>query len=415
MPFSSLSHLECSRTGTAYDADTVQGLSEVGAPLLARYDLEQVRAGVTPADLAGRAPDLWRYHEVLPVRDPSHVTTLGEGMTPLLPLPTYGAAIGVPGLLMKDEGLIPTGTFKARGAAVGVSRARELGVKAVAMPTNGNAGAAWSLYAARAGIGSLVVMPQDAPEITRRVCVAAGAELYLVDGLINHAGALVRAAVEERAGYQEVSTLKEPYRIEGKKTMGYEITEQLGWRVPDVILYPAGGGVGLIGIHKAMREMQELGWIGEERPRLVAVQADGCRPIVDAFDAGADESELRDGTHTLAFGINVPKALGDFLVLRAVRESGGTAVAVSDDSILDEVRAVASAEGSWVCPEGAACFAAARQLRESGWIAEHEQVVVLNTGTGLKYPETVAADVPVLPRDGSVPTAAADLSGRSWT
>ncbi len=296
---------------------------------LARYDLEQVRASVTREAIAGRPHDLWRYHEVLPVRDPAHVTTLGEGMTPLLPLPTYGRAIGVPRLLMKDEGLIPTGTFKARGAAVGVSRARELGVTAVAMPTNGNAGAAWSMYAARAGMGSLIVMPVDAPDITRRECVVSGAELYLVDGLINHAGALVKAAVAERHGYQEVSTLKEPYRIEGKKTMGYEIVEQLGWQVPDVILYPAGGGVGLIGIHKAMKEMQELGWIGEKLPRLVAVQAAGCPPIVDAFHAGLDESTLVEGTHTLAFGINVPKALGDFLVLQAVRESEGTAVAVT--------------------------------------------------------------------------------------
>jgi threonine synthase len=401
--FSHLSHLECSRTGTTYDADQVQGVSEVGAPLLARYDLERVRASVTRDQIAMRPSDLWRYHEVLPVRDRRHVTTLGEGMTPLLPLPSYGAAIGVPGLLMKDEGLIPTGTFKARGAAVGVSRARELGVRAVAMPTNGNAGAAWSVYAARAGLGSLVVMPVDAPEITRRECVAAGAELYLVDGLINHAGALVKAAVEERSGYQEVSTLKEPYRIEGKKTMGYEIAEQLGWRVPDVILYPAGGGVGLIGIHQAMLEMRELGWIGDRLPRLVAVQSTGCPPIVDAFEAGLDESTLKEGTHTLAFGINVPKALGDFLVLRGVRESDGTAIAVSDDSILTELGNLAAAEGTWICPEGAACLAAVRELRESRWIAESEQVVVLNTGTGLKYPDTVRVDVPVLPRDGRVP------------
>jgi threonine synthase len=403
VPYSFLSHLECSRTGDSYDADQVQGLSKVGAPLLARYDLEAVRAHLTPELIASRPPDLWRYHEVLPVRDPAHVTTLGEGMTPLLPLPTYGAAIGVPGLLMKDEGLIPTGTFKARGAAVGVSRARELGVRAVAMPTNGNAGAAWSLYAARAGLGSLIVMPVDAPEITRRECVVSGAELYLVDGLINHAGALVKAAVEARPGYQEVSTLKEPYRIEGKKTMGYEIVEQLGWRVPEVILYPAGGGVGLIGIHKAMLELQELGWIGDRLPRLVAVQAQGCPPIVDAFAAGLDESVLVAGTHTLAFGINVPKALGDFLVLRGVRESGGTAIAVSDDAILAELGHLAATEGAWICPEGAACLAAARELRESGWIGEQERVVVLNTGTGLKYPETVPIDVPVLPRDGEVP------------
>ena len=405
MTYSYLSHLECSRTGERYDADEVQGVSSVGAPLLVRYDLDAARDAVQRDELMGRPHDLWRYHEVLPVRDPRHVTTLGEGMTPLLPMTTYGTGVGIPRLLMKDEGLVPTGSFKARGAAVGVSRARELGVKAVAMPTNGNAGAAWSVYAARAGMGSLIVMPQDAPEITRRECVAAGAELYLVDGLINHAGALVKAAVEERSGYQEVSTLKEPYRIEGKKTMGYEIAEQLGWQVPDVILYPAGGGVGLIGIHKAMLEMQQLGWIGDRLPRLVAVQAEGCRPIVDAFEQGKDESELKDGTHTLAFGINVPKALGDFLVLQAVRESGGTAVAVTDEDILAELAALASAEGSWVCPEGAACFAAAKRLREEGWIGEDERVVVLNTGSGLKYPETVGVDVPVLARDGKVPPA----------
>jgi threonine synthase len=402
--YSYLSHLECSRTGERYDADEVQGVSRVGAPLLVRYDLDAAREAVSRDDVSGRPHDLWRYHELLPVRDPRHVTTLGEGMTPLLPMATYGSQVGVPHLLMKDEGLVPTGSFKARGAAVGVSRARELGVKAVAMPTNGNAGAAWSVYAARAGLGSLIVMPKDAPEITRRECVVSGAELYLVDGLINHAGALVKAAVEQRTGYQEVSTLKEPYRIEGKKTMGYEIAEQLGWQVPDVILYPAGGGVGLIGIHKAMLEMQQLGWIGDKLPRLVAVQAEGCRPIVDAFEQGKDESELKDGTHTLAFGINVPKALGDFLVLQAVRESGGTAVAVTDDDILAELATLAAAEGSWVCPEGAACFAAARRLREQGWIREDERVVVLNTGTGLKYPETVDVDVPVLARDGQVPT-----------
>ena len=403
MLFSALSHLECSRTGARYDADRVQGVSEVGAPLLARYDLDAVRENVTPGDIAVRPHDLWRYHELLPVRDPAHVTTLGEGMTPLLPLPSYGSRIDVPGLLMKDEGMVPTGSFKARGAAVGVSRARELGVTAVAMPTNGNAGAAWSVYAARAGMGSLIVMPVDAPEITRRECVVSGAELYLVDGLINHAGALVKDAVQQRSGYQEVSTLKEPYRIEGQKTMGYEIAEQLGWRVPDVILYPAGGGVGLIGIHKAMLEMRELGWIGEKLPRLVAVQSTGCKPIVDAFDAGLDESTLVEGTHTLAFGINVPKALGDFLVLQAVRESGGTAVAVTDEEILAEITTLATDEGAWVCPEGAACFVAARQLRASGWIGRDKEVVVLNTGTGLKYPDTVAVDVPTLPRDGAVP------------
>jgi threonine synthase len=401
--FSSLTHLECSRTGKRYDADVVQGLSEAGAPLLARYDIERAGRTLTRERLASRRHTLWRYREMLPVRDPANIVSLGEGMTPIVPLPGYGAQIGLPRLAMKDEGLIPTGSFKARGAAVGVSRAAELGVTGVAMPTNGNAGSAWATYAARAGLRSLIAMPVAAPAITRTECVAAGAELYLVDGLISDAGKLVTAAVRERGGYQDVSTLKEPYRIEGKKTMGYEIAEQLGWRVPDVILYPAGGGVGLIGIHKAMLEMQALGWIGQRLPRLVAVQSTGCSPIVDAFHAGLEESTLVDGTHTLAFGINVPKALGDFLVLQAVRASGGTAVAVTDEDILTELAALASDEGTWICPEGAACLAAARRLREEGWLGEREEVVVLNTGTGLKYPDTVSIDVPVLARDGAVP------------
>jgi threonine synthase len=402
--FSLLSHLECSRQGSRHDPDVVQGTSPVGAPLLARYDLERVAATTSPAAIAERAPDLWRYHEVLPVRDPAHVSTLGEGMTPLVALPRHGARLGVPRLLMKDEGLVPTGSFKARGAAVGVSRAVELGVRGIAMPTNGNAGAAWAAYAARAGIPALVAMPVAAPEITRRGCVVAGAELYLVDGLIGDAGALVGAAVADRPGWQDTSTLREPYRIEGKKTMGYEIVEQLGWRVPDVILYPTGGGVGIIGIHKALLELRELGWITGELPRLVAVQAAGCAPIVDAFEAGLAESTPPADPHTVAFGITVPKALGDFLVLDAVRSTGGTAVAVTDEELLAAQAALARDEGAWICPEGAACFAAVGQLRGSGWLAGDAEVVVLNTGAGLLYPDTVAVDVPVLPRTGRIPT-----------
>ncbi|GHJ35675.1 threonine synthase [Streptomyces sp. TS71-3] len=403
--YSALSHLECSRTGTRHDADVVQGTSPAGAPLLARYDLEQVRATVTKEEIAARPPSLWRYHEVLPVRSPEHVVTLGEGMTPMLDLPRYGAALGVPNLKMKDESLIPTGSFKARGAAVGVSRAHELGVTGIAMPTNGNAGAAWSVYAARAGMGSLIAMPVDAPEITRAECVVSGAELYLVDGLIGDAGKLVAAAVAERTGYQEVSTLKEPYRIEGKKTMGYEIVEQLGWRMPDVILYPTGGGVGIIGIHKALLEMRELGWISGDLPRLVAVQAEGCAPIVEAFRRGDTESVPFPDAHTVAFGITVPKALGDFLVLDAVRETGGTAIAVTDKELLAAEAALARSEGAFICPEGAACFAAVEQLRGSGWLRGDEEVVVLNTGAGIKYPETVPVDVPTLPVDGRIPGA----------
>ncbi|MEU3184031.1 threonine synthase [Streptomyces sp. NPDC006923] len=403
--FSALSHLECSRTGAVSDADVVQGTSEVGAPLLARYDLERVAATVSREEIAGRAPDLWRYRELLPVREQRNVITLGEGMTPLLELSRYGASVGVPGLRMKDEGLIPTGTFKARGAAVGVSRAAELGVRGIAMPTNGNAGAAWSVYAARAGLRSLIAMPVDAPEITRTECVVSGAELYLVDGLIGDAGKLVAAAVAERDGFQEVSTLKEPYRLEGKKTMGYEIVEQLGWRAPDVILYPTGGGVGIIGIYKALLEMRELGWLTGDLPRLVAVQATGCAPIVDAFERGDSESVAFPDARTVAFGITVPKALGDFLVLDAVRRTEGTAIAVTDEELLAAQEALAHVEGAFVCPEGAACFAAVDQLRASGWLRGDENVVVLNTGTGLKYPETVPVDVPTLPVHGRIPGA----------
>ncbi|MCF3963265.1 threonine synthase [Streptomyces fuscigenes] len=407
MPHSALSHLECSKTGKRYDADQVQGVSDAGVPLLARYDLEQVAATVTPAEIATRPATLWRYHEVLPVRDEANIVSLGEGMTPLLPLPSYGASIGVPGLLMKDEGLIPTGTFKARGAAVGVSRAKELGVTGVAMPTNGNAGAAWAVYAARAEMKSLIAMPVDAPSITRAECVVAGAELYLVDGLIGDAGKLVAKAVAERTGYQEVSTLKEPYRLEGKKTMGYEIVEQLGWRAPDVILYPAGGGVGHIGIYKALLEMRELGWLKGELPRLVAVQAEGCAPIVEAYEAGKDESEPFPDAHTVAFGITVPKALGDFLVLEAVRATEGTAIAVSDADLLAEQAELARREGAFICPEGAACMAAAKQLRASGWLREGDRTVVLNTGAGIKYPETVTVDVPTLAVDSRIPSPSA--------
>ncbi|QYN18216.1 threonine synthase [Amycolatopsis sp. DSM 110486] len=403
MTFSFLSHLECSRTGDRYEADQVAGTSAAGAPLLARYDLERVRETVTREDIAGREPSLWRYHEVLPVRSRDNIVSLGEGLTPLLPLPNQGKQSGVPKLLMKDEGLVPTGSFKARGAAVGVSRAAELGVRGVAMPTNGNAGAAWALYAARAGMDSLIAMPDDAPAITMKECLAAGAELYRVDGLIGDAGKLVGAAVAERQGYQDVSTLKEPYRLEGKKTMGYEIVEQLGWRVPDVILYPTGGGVGIIGIYKALLEMRELGWISGDLPRLVAVQATGCAPIVEAFKSGATESTAFPDAHTVAFGITVPKALGDFLVLDAVRATEGTAIAVTDDELLAAQRRLAALEGAFVCPEGAACFAALDQLRESGWVSEDDEVVVLNTGAGIKYPETVEVDAPLLATTDAIP------------
>jgi threonine synthase len=406
VPYSALSHLGCPRCGAQYDADQVQGTCSCGSPLLARYDLSLVQ--VSPRDIAGRPADLWRYHELLPVRSAGHVVSLGEGMTPLLARPALGRELGVPGLLMKDEGLIPTGTFKARGAAVGVSRAAELGVSAIAMPTNGNAGAAWSAYAARAGLRSLIVMPVAAPAITRAECAAVGAELYLVDGLIGEAGRLVAAALERRPGYQDVSTLREPYRIEGKKTMGLEIAEQLGWRLPGVIVYPTGGGVGIIGIYQALRELLELGWVSGDLPRLVAVQSTGCAPIVRAFQAGAATSEPWPDASTVAFGITVPKALGDFLILEALYATAGTAVAVTDEALLADQRLVARLEGSFICPEGAACITAVRQLRESGWLSGSDEVVVLNTGSGLIYPGTVPDRAPVLSPSGSIPARPPD-------
>jgi threonine synthase len=407
VPYSALTHLECSRCGIRYDARQVQGTCSCGSPLLARYDMDRVRVQLSRDDLARRPPDLWRYHELLPVTGASRVISLGEGMTPLLALPRLGRALGVPRLWMKDEGLTPTGTFKARGAAVGVSRAAELGVTGVAMPTNGNAGAAGGASPPRAGLRSLIVMPAAAPSITHAECAAAGAELYLVDGLIGDAGAIVAAALRGRPGYQDVSTLREPYRLEGKKTMGYEIAEQLGWRLPDVIVYPAGGGVGIIGIHKALRELRDLGWVDGPLPRLVAVQAAGCAPIVAAFTSGAAESQPWPDARTVAFGITVPKALGDFLVLQAVRGTGGTAVAVTDEALLADQRETARLEGSLICPEGAACVTAVRQLRESGWLAAGDEVVVLNTGTGLKYPDLVAVDPPVLAPGAVLPGPAA--------
>jgi threonine synthase len=392
---SALDLLECPRCAATHDPDVVTNLCNCGSPLLARYDLKKAAETMTQDDLGTRAPSLWRYREVLPVRDAANVVTLGEGMTPLLALRRLGAEIGMTNLLMKDEGLLPTGSFKARGAAVGVARARELGVQKLAMPTNGNAGAAWALYAARAGLQSHIVMPLEAPAITRAECAIAGAHLTLVRGHIGDAGRLVAAAIA-RTGYYDASTLKEPYRIEGKKTMGYEIVEQLGWKAPDVVVYPTGGGVGLIGIHKAIQELQELGWLEGPPPRLVAVQATGCAPIVRAFESGQKTSEPWESPHTVAFGINVPKALGDFLVLAALYETSGIAVAVDDDDILTDQQLCGRLEGAFICPEGAACITAIKQLRVSGWLGGDEQTVLLNTGSGVKYPETVTVDAPIV-------------------
>lgn len=397
MSFSYITDLYCSKTGERYQADKPQQLSQVGAPLLVDYDFAALKKQWHKRELLHRPANLWRYHELLPVRQAEHIVTLGEGMTPLLPTPALGKAMGITDLWLKDEGVIPTGTFKARGAAVGVSKAKELGIKRLAMPTNGNAGAAWALYAARAGIEATIVMPQDAPKITRNETALSGSYLYLVDGLISDAGKIVAQAVHEK-GLFDASTLKEPYRIEGKKTMGFEIAEQLDWQLPDVILYPTGGGVGLIGLYKAFNELKAIGWLPDSQPlpRLVAVQAEHCAPIVKAFNEKADSSTFWPHSATVAFGINVPKALGDFLVLAALYQTQGCAIAVTDQEILTEQANIARLEGAFVCPEGAAVFAAARQLRENGWIKASERVVALNTGAGIKYPDTIQITPPRL-------------------
>ena len=384
MRFSYLTDLECPKDGRRYDASVPQKLCACGSPLLARYDLAALRNEVARDDIGTGSPTLWRYHALLPVASSDAVVSLGEGMTPIFGLPRHGRKIGVPGLVVKDEGSLPTGSFKARGAAVGVSRAREIGIRRIAMPTNGNAGAAWSTYAARAGMASLIVMPRAAPEIARKECAVTGARLYLVDGLIGDAGAIVGRAVAN-SDWFPVSTLKEPYRLEGKKTMGFEIAEQLGWRVPDVIVYPTGGGVGLLGIYKGLRELQELGWIGDKLPRLVAVQAEGCAPIVQAFAAGATAGADIPNAHTVAAGLRVPKAVGDFIMLDVLRKSGGTAVSVTDEELLATIKVIGSAEGIFAAPEGAACLPALKQLLARGDVDRADRIVLFNTGSGLKY------------------------------
>lgn len=398
-----MTHLECPKCASQHDPHQFTQLCpDCGAPLLVRYDLEKIKENFKKEDLAHRKPDLWRYRELLPLVEEKNKVTLGEGMTPLLELNKLGKKLGVE-LYLKDEGIIPSGTFKSRGAAVGVSRAKELGVKALAMPTNGNAGASWSIYCAKADIDAYIVMPVDAPSITRNECAIAGAKLFLVNGLISDAGKIVGRAVAKN-GWMDASTLKEPYRIEGKKTMGLEIAEQMNWEVPDVILYPTGGGVGLIGIYKALQELQEIGWIGEKMPRLVAVQAAGCAPIVKAWEEGKPASEFWNNASTVAFGITVPKALGDFLVLDAIYKTNGCAIAVDDKELLQDLAELAREEGLFICPEGAANYTAAKMLCQSGWIKPGEKVVLLNTGTGLKYPDTVKVAVPVLQPNEDIPT-----------
>ena len=378
-----VTHLECSYTGETYEADRVHGLSREGKPLLVRYDLGALGAGLDRETLSARSGGLWKYLELLPVRSEENIISLGEELTPLVDLPDLQPGSGR--LMVKAEGRLPTGSFKARGLALAVSMAKELGITSVAMPTNGNAGAALAAYASRAGIESWVFCPDDTPEINVRETALQGAKVWRVNGLINDCGRLVGEGCEEM-GWFDFSTLKEPYRIEGKKTMGLELAEQLGWQLPDVILYPTGGGTGLIGMWKAFAELRELGWIGEKLPRMVAVQSSGCAPMVRAFEAGLEHAEPWEDAATVAAGIRVPAAVGDFLILRAVRESGGFAVAVDDERIIEARDRAAADSGFLMCPEGAATLAAYLQEVESGRIRPDESAVLFNCATGLKYP-----------------------------
>ena len=385
-----VTHLECSLTGETYPADTVHGLSRAGKPLLVRYDLDGLGAAVSRDALAGRTEGLWRYREMLPVRRAGNRISLGEVVTPLIDLPRLAPSNQTSGagrLIVKDEGRLPTGSFKARGLALAVSMAREFGLRHLAMPTNGNAGAAMAAYASRAGLRSTVFCPDDTPEINVNEIALQGGDVWRVNGLINDCGAIVGAG-KEPVGWFDCSTLKEPYRIEGKKTMGLELAEQMGWTLPDVIFYPTGGGTGLIGMWKAFAELKAIGWLAEDAPlpRMVAVQAAGCAPIVRAWEAGEEFAPLWEGAHTVAAGIRVPVAVGDFLIIRAVNESGGFAIAVDDDAILAAVEEVARTEGLMLCPEGAATFAAWRQALAEGRIGPDDTAVLFNCATGLKYP-----------------------------
>ena len=377
-------HLECTATGERFDSERLHGLSPAGKPLFARYDLEAVRAGFTPAAVACRAADLWRYAEVLPVRDPAMQVSLGEGWTPLLDAPRLADRLRVGRAWVKDEGQNPTGSLKARGMALAVSRAKELGATELAVPSAGNAGSAAAAYGAAAGMPVHVVVPSDTPLPIVEEIRALGADLRLLDGLISDCGAEVRKGVAEH-GWWDLSTLKEPYRVEGKKTMGYELFEQLGGRLPDAIVYPTGGGTGLIGMWKAFDEMEALGWIGAERPRMYSVQAAGCAPIVRAFEQGKRDAGFWEGAATFASGLRVPGAVGDFLILDALRESGGSAVAIPDRDMATWVAHMGRDTGVFAAPEGGAVAAAVAVLRDEGRLGEEDEVVLFNTGSGLKY------------------------------
>ncbi|HEY4860975.1 MAG TPA: threonine synthase [Xanthobacteraceae bacterium] len=380
-----VTHLECSATGERYPADELHNVSRTGKPLLVRYDLAGIRHALSKTALAQRPRDLWRYRELLPVRRAENIVSLGEAMTPLVAMPKLAARLGAREIVVKDEGRLPTGSFKARGLVMAVSMAKALGVSHMAMPTNGNAGAALAAYASRAGIRSTIFCPDDTPEVNVSEIALQGASVYRVNGLIDDCGKIV-AEGKAKVGWFDTSTLKEPYRIEGKKTMGIELAEQLGWNVPDVILYPTGGGTGLIGMWKAFAELEAIGFIGAKRPRMVAVQAAGCAPMVRAYERGEEHAARWENAHTIAAGIRVPQALGDFLILRAVRESGGFAIAVDDKAIAAGLDEVARTEGFLMCPEGAATYAALKQALGDGRIRREEQAVLFNCATGLKYP-----------------------------
>src|SRR5215216_240015 len=387
-----VTHLECGLCGLEHAARRLHNLcSACGKPLLVRYDLERSKTTLTKESLVARRPDLWRYREVLPVDDDKNIVSLGEGWTPLLRANRLGKSVKVHELYIKDESQNPTQSFKARGMTTAVSMAKELGATKLAVPSAGNAAGALAAYAARAGLKSFIFMPRDTPRANVVECEQTGARVTLMDGLITDCGAEV-ARRKEAEGWFDVSTLKEPYRAEGKKTLGYELAEQLDWRLPDVILYPTGGGTGLIGMWKAFAEMEAMGWIGSKRPRMVSVQARGCAPIVRAFDEGQRFAPEFPNAATTASGLRVPKAIGDFLILDALRASGGTAVAVSDEELIEAVHDIGAVEGVFCAPEGAACLPALRKLVESGEVNKHESVVLFNTGSGVKYMECFAAD-----------------------
>lgn len=388
-----VTHLESPIDGTRFPPNHLYTIHK-DRPLLVRYDLEAVGKALSREALMSRPPTMWRYRELLPPPEDAEIVTLGEGMTPLLPCSALAARLKVDDLWIKDESQLPTGSFKSRGMAMAITMAKYLGVRRVAVPTAGNAGGAAAAYAARAGIEAFVFMPDDTSEINQYECHLAGAKTFLVHGLITDCGRLVREG-HDRFGWFDLSTLKEPYRLEGKKTMGLELAEQLDWQLPDVILYPTGGGTGLIGMWKAFAELAELGWLaGERMPRMVAVQSGGCAPIVRAFESGSRHAEPFAGAATIASGIRVPAAVGDFLILDAVRESGGRAIAVEEGRIREWMHLAASTEGISVCPEAAACVGALEQLAAEGWIRPGERVVIFNTGAAQKYPEAMAVDLP---------------------